>query len=465
MKRVIGGALAAALAGAVGGGCAGGGSATAPQAPLPGQTAPVAVSADAGSTPAQQGTSNAVTSPSAEVRQPMAEEVKPVAPVKSTSNHPVAAAEMGNDWVVARVNNKPIMMSELQKPLVEAYGLKILLYQIQLNLAKQNAEKQNVPIGQKDYDAEMERTMKAAFQDAPKEDYPELLAQLLEKQKVSRPEFEMLIQTNAILRKIAEPQLRGQIADAKVKEAFNVIYGETVIVRHIQCANPQEALQVKTRMAAGEKFEDLVHTMSRNARTAALDGELPKFSRQTEKWDDPWGKVPAGFKDWAFSAKEGDISDPIAASDGYHVLKLVKRIEPKVVKYDDVKAGIKAQLEERLIEQGVYDLRQKLGQMARSAMKIEDPTLRSQFEAKAKQAAAEAEQKARQEINSRVRPETQPNSTGAKPQVDGQPGLQGAPAGDTAPAAKAPSGERPPATKSAAPAAPADLPKPTDLNK
>jgi foldase protein PrsA len=455
VKRFIGGALVVALAGA--GGCGGGASSSpAPEAAQPVATTPAPVaSSDA---PAPAPSSPTVKSDASQVRQPMAEEVKPVVPVKAEAGRrPVAAAEMGNDWVVARVNGKPIMMSELQKPLVEAYGLKILLHQIQLNLAKQNAEKQHVAVTQADYEAELERTMKAGFQEAPKEDYPALLEQLLEKKGVSRAEFDMVVQTNAVLRKIAEPQLKDKITDEKVKEAFNAIYGESVVVRHIQCANPQEADQVRRRLAAGEKFEDLVRTMSRNKRTAALEGELPRFSRQTESWGEEWGKVPQGFKDWAFSAKEGDVSDPIATGDGFHIVKLMKRIEPRIVKYDDVKANIKANLEERLIEEGVKDLRGKLGQMAVNQMKIEDPTLRAQFEAKAKAAAdqakaAEAEKKVRQDVQSKTRPDTRPSPLGAPA------------AGDVAPAANASSGERPPATGSAAPAAPADTKAP-DLNK
>src|SRR5438874_2448491 len=81
---------------------------------------------------------------------------------------------------------------------------------------------------------------------------------------------------------------------------FSALYGENVVVKHIQCANPQEAMQVKTRLAADEKFETLVHSISRNARTAALDGELPPFSRQMDTWGTPWGKIPQGFKDFAF---------------------------------------------------------------------------------------------------------------------------------------------------------------------
>jgi parvulin-like peptidyl-prolyl isomerase len=369
-------------------------------------------------------------------------------------DHTLAAADLVNepiDPVVARVNGKAITRSEFEKPLIQAYGLKVLLRQINLTLAKQSAEQQHIQYTQADIDAEFQRTMKQGFGNAPREDYPALLKQLLEKQGVSRVEFDMVVQTNAILRKIAEPQVEAQMkeqfTDAKLKEAFNALYGETVIVRHIQCANPQEAAQILARLAAGEKFETLARTMSRNRITAPLDGELPPFSRQTVYWSGTnKGKVPQSFKDWAFSAKVGDISDTIQADNSYHILKLERKTEPKVVKFEDEKEHLKNDLKEQAVQEGITVLRAKLTQMAHETMKIEDPILNQQFEERAaeakKAAAAEAEQRARQEILNRAHPATLP--------FGGLKNPSGTPAGAGPSPAKAPPGEQPPATKSAA---------------
>jgi foldase protein PrsA len=368
--------------------------------------------------------------------------------------------------VVATVNGQPITMADLQKPLLEGYGLKILLHEIQLTAARQAAKEKNITVGDADYKAELERTMKQGFGDAPKEDYPALLDQLLEKKGVSRAEFDMVLQTNTILRKIAEPELKDKITEDMLKEAFNQIYGENVVVRHIQCANTQEAAQVKMRLAAGEKFDTLVQTMSRNALTRPLNGELPPFSRNTVTWGGNWGKVPQGFKDWAFSAKVGDISDPIAANDGYHVLKLERKTEPKVVKFDDVKANLRVQLQEQLVQKGVEELRNKLAMIVRGAMDIKEPTLKAQFDKKvADQIKAAEAEKARQDLLKKGKTGDEGAAPagklpGAIPQATPSNTPNGAPAGGQASPANAPAGERPPATKSDAPAAaPSDAPK------
>ena len=456
MKRALCGILALAVCG----GCAGnGGSNNAGALTPPGEFAPRAGAAQ------QQ----PVRQPLADQTRPAEEEAGRIAKQNTSGNangyHPVAAVEIPADRPVAMVNGQPITMGELQKPLIEGYGLRVLLFKIQLNLARQKAVEQKVTYTKADVDAEMERTLKAGFQDAAKEDYPALLTQLLERQGVSRAEFEMVIETNTILRRIAEPQLKDKINDENLMEMFNAVYGESAVIKHIQCSNALEAQQAKVRLAAGEKWEDIVRTMSRNVRTAALDGELPPFSRQTVNWGAGWGKVPEGFKAWAFGgAKVGDVSDPIQADGGYHILKLERRIQPKVVKFEDVREGLRADLYQKLLDQGVNELRNQLGGMVRRAMVIEEPTLRRQYESKLaeQEKAIRDEDRIRSELKSRIKTAeeaatTQPATTRpaggtTQPTTQAAPPAQGAPApanpGAAAPPAKAPAGEQPPASKS-----------------
>jgi parvulin-like peptidyl-prolyl isomerase len=391
------------------------------------------------------------------------------------SSSPLMLADMGSDPVIAHVNGKPITRSQLERPLIEAYGMKILGYVVELELAKQEAKDQHIDYTQADFDAQFERTMKAGFEGAAKEDYPALLEQLLDKKGVSRVEFDMVMQTNTIIRKIAEPQVKAQmkdqVSDEKLRQIFNAQYGETVVIRHIQCANPQEAEQVKARLAAGEKFETLVHTMSRNNITAPLDGELPPFSRQTDSWPNDKGKIPQGFKDFAFglTAKVGDYSDTIQADNAYHILKLERKAEPKVMKFEDVKEHLRADLQEQAIVKGVQILRNQLLQKAQATLKIEEPILKKQYEdrqeAAKRAASAQAEERARQDLMSKVKAATAP-SIPAAPLPNNLKGPSGTPAagGAGSSPAAAPAGEQPPATKSAAPTAPADSKTP-DLNK
>src|SRR6185503_18107740 len=106
--------------------------------------------------------------------------------------------------------------------------------------------------------------------------------QFLDNQHKSEAEFNIVIETNAILRKIAEPMLKDKITDDNLREAFGALYGETAECRHIQCATLQEIQQARQRLNSGESFEKVAREMSRNEATRATGGKLPPFSRQMQ---------------------------------------------------------------------------------------------------------------------------------------------------------------------------------------
>jgi parvulin-like peptidyl-prolyl isomerase len=283
------------------------------------------------------------------------------------------AAPLPNDQVLARVDDIAITVGQLQGPLLDAYGLNVLLNQVQLELAKQVAANAKVTVTQADIDRERKMTLDRMFKDAPKEDHDNLFEQFLQQQRSSHAEFDIVMGVNAHLRKVAEPLLAGKISEENLKEAFNTMYGEKVQVRHIQGSNLQEIQEARRRVAGGESFAAVAREVSRNQRTAALGGLLPEFSRGTTD-------LPQSLKDAAFALKEGEMSDPVEAKGAYHLLMLEKRIPPKVFKFEDVKDSIREDLSERAVQETVKQLRQQLVQQAREKLKIEHPGLKAQFE-------------------------------------------------------------------------------------
>jgi parvulin-like peptidyl-prolyl isomerase len=309
--------------------------------------------------------------------------------------------------IVARIGDRSITMDELNKPLIDAYGLNVLLNLVQLELARDTAERQGVIVSTNDVAIERERTLARMFKDSAPEDYDALLAQFMQQQRISAPEFAIVLETNTYLRKIAEPRLAGKVTDENVKEAFLQTYGETVKVRHIQCANLQEIAEAQRRIAAGESFEMVARAVSRNPRTASIGGELPSFSRNTDG-------LPQAFKDTAFTLQPGQISDPVQAEGAYHLIMLESRVAPKAVNFDDHKELVRADLEDRLMQAAVKELRQQMGQQALQQLKIENPVLNAQFDARKQErdAAIKDREGVRAEIEKqRQRLATQPVET------------------------------------------------------
>lgn len=321
--------------------------------------------------------------------------VAPPAAVATTRDStPPAPAAPASQPAVAVVNGQAITLQELQKPLIDAYGLNVLLNLVQLELAKQEAAAAKVSITPADIERERDLTIEKMFKDADKKDYDHLLDQFLAQQRISRPEFDIVIETNAYLRKIAEPMLKGKITEESLQEAFRTLYGENVQIRDIQVANLQEVATIRRRLAAGEPFEKVAREMSRDPRTKAQGGLLPPFSREITG-------LSQAFKDAAFALKEpGEVSDPIQTGDEFHVIQLVRKIAPKAVKFEDVKESVRDELYDRLMQATVAQLRRELARKTMQTMVIEDPVLKKQFDDKLGKQRAEAQQqeKARLEI-------------------------------------------------------------------
>lgn len=292
---------------------------------------------------------------------------------------------------VALVNGKPILAEQLQKPVFEAYGLNFLLHLAQIELCKQRAQAAGVKVTAEDIAAERQRTLEQMFKDAVnidqlkvseqekqqirQKEYERLLEQFLQTQRVSRPEFEMAMETGAYLRKLAEPGLREKITEQHLKDGFNIMYGEKVRVRHIQLSNMQEVAEAQRRLRDGETFEQVALDMSRDPRTRNRGGELERpFSRAEPLW-------PQAFKDAAFDLKNpGDVSEPVHTGEAIHLIKLEQKIPPRGVRFEDHKEAVRQELYDGLLLVRIRQLREEVALEARQAVKIQDPVLKQQYQ-------------------------------------------------------------------------------------
>ena len=356
------------------------------------------------------------------------------------------------DEPVARLPGLVITQRQFLAPLIEAHGLQVLIKVVQLELAKQNANRKGLTLTPQEFARERERTLEQAFAEADnktqdqidaavargdtataerlrqelKRDRERALEQLLSQQRVSRPEFEMVVQTAAYLRKIAETEMRD-ISEDVLRKAFETEYGATVRVRHIQATSRQDLALAQERLKAGEPFERVARDLSRNPRTGAVGGELPKFSMSQPN-------MPQNFKETAFSLREGQVSDIVECDGAYHLIKLEQKFAPKAQKFEAVKDSLRAKVREQVLQGIVSQLQVQLADQARTTLKIEDPVMRDQFARKLEDRDRQIKEadkiQEQQERERRLARERQPGApgavgtgaagTGAAPAVDPQ---------------------------------------------
>jgi foldase protein PrsA len=399
-----------------------------------------------GCTPQPTAPPTTPTPPNAQPGQPAALLDRPTPPA-TTANaatqapRPIAASAAplsaaANDAdVIARVGTLAITKDQLLQPMIEAHGLSFLLHVVQLDLARQAAAAQGVKVTPDDFKEERKLTFKRMFEESDaairdkireaKEasdnatvqkleaelnvDKEGLLDQYLQqqyvqsKQYVSRTEFELVLQTNAYLRKIAEasPELKNALTDDMLRKQFAAQFGEKIVVRHIQANNLGVLQEAKNRLAKGENFGDVAREMSTNKNTAELGGAVPAFTMNAPN-------VPAKFKEVAFALKNGEVSDPVEAENAFHLIKVENRISPKVVKFEDVKDSIRADLYDKVLQAAVKQLRDKLSQQLLNNLRIENPTLKAQFDKRLEQGRVKQDQMDAAMKRDRPMPATQP---------------------------------------------------------
>jgi foldase protein PrsA len=296
------------------------------------------------------------------------------------------------DQVVATIDGDSITLGQLEPVVMQAYGLNILLDFVQRDLVQQQAAQLQIVVTPQDVSNERALTLVllkreahglreldgAATQPSSDELTPaeasQLLDQLLTQEHMTRTEFDLIIEINAYLRKIAEPSVLKQMTDDAVRRQFNALYGERVVVHYIVCKTMSEVADVRRDLAAGKSFEDVARARSQDQRTAPSGGELPPFTLQDNTFPDV-------FRQTAFFLKKGEVSDPLQLNGFIYILKLVDRIPPAHAKYEDYREAVRQDLYEKTVQAAMAVMRQKLWKMAQDSMDIKDPELRRQWEA------------------------------------------------------------------------------------
>ncbi len=213
--------------------------------------------------------------------------------------------------------------------------------------------------------------------DDPQKLIDQLLAQPKSPGEVStRAEWDIVMDTNAHLRKLVEPLLKDAITPEAVQQEFDERYGAQIQVRHLMVSNPQEAAKYKALLASGKDFVELIRSYSKNPDKRD-GGMLPPFTIKSQKF-------PEAFKRVAFALKDGEVSDPVVGDGSYHLIRVERRIAPKVMKIEDMRDSIKAELQEKIVVQGQKKLRNDFAFQALARLNVTDPTLKAEFDKRLK---------------------------------------------------------------------------------
>lgn len=252
--------------------------------------------------------------------------------------------------LVAEVNGKPITLEEFNReyerfrkrfhvPVTEgpatADELKMGLLNklIETRILLQEAEVRGLTVSEEELDREINQLM----EDYPKDTVNEVLERIglkLEEWKEERKEkllIDKLIQreVDSVIH-VSEDEIRSYY-DANREEFQQPLM---VRARQIVVATEEEANTLRTRILRGEDFAELarLHSLSPDARDG---GDLGYFAK---------GQMPEEFDEVVFRYRVGTISRVVQSPYGFHIFKVEDRTRPRLMKIDEVRDRIAAEI-------------------------------------------------------------------------------------------------------------------------
>lgn len=216
---------------------------------------------------------------------------------------------------VAFVNGQALGWETLRPGLVEARGGEVLAEVVLGRLVEAKLAAQGLDLDDRHVEAEREILLES-LSDRPDE-ARRLLNEVRRRRGIGPRRFDAMLRRNAGLRLLVQDRIA--VGEPELVEAFDLLYGPKSEVRLIVVESAAAAGAVVRRARSGEAFSDLAVQLS-NHVSAARGGLIGQVSR-----NDP--TLPAELHMVLQRMQPGEVSDVVATSGGFAVVRLERRVD------------------------------------------------------------------------------------------------------------------------------------------
>ncbi len=286
----------------------------------------------------------------------------------SSASHASAPAAPSNSAalkIVATVNGEDITRNDLAAECLRHYGTEVLENLVNKYLIRQECQRRNISVTEAEVNGEIKR-MAERFK-LPVDQWLELL----EKERGIRAQqyASDIIWPMLALRKLAGPAL--EVTQQELQEHFESRYGEAVKARMIVCDDRNTAEAVRAAAVANpDQFGDLAREKSIDAPSASLNGLVQPIRKHVG---------PKEIERVAFQMQDGQISEVIAVSGQFVVLKR-ESVQPAVrVAFEQVKMGMIEAIRESKLRDVAGETFRRLQDQAKVENVWNDPAKRQQM--------------------------------------------------------------------------------------
>ena len=262
-----------------------------------------------------------------------------------------AAAPVGSDGVLVRVNGVPIRQSEVVERLLKRYGAQAVDEMIDETLLRQAAKKSAIVADE----AEVARRLTKLQEQFGSR---ELFISQLEQAGSSIAKVKEDLADEVVRERLVVKSKDLSVTDAELKKAFDenkdkLGAPEAVHLRHILVATEPEAKDIVAKLKGGADFKALAREKSQAASDKAAGGDYGFVAR---------GMLPGEIDELAFAMKPGEIR-VVPGPRGSHVLQVLETRAAKPAVFaqvkDDLRDMLLAEKIKRAAPEFLADLRRK----------------------------------------------------------------------------------------------------------
>ncbi len=161
---------------------------------------------------------------------------------------------------------------------------------------------------------------------------------------------------------------KAEIPDEELRQSYDAdqtrfSQPERRQVRHLLLTVPENAddaaasqvladiTAIRERLVAGESFEELAKTQSKDPGSAAKGGDLGIIDK---------GVMVPAFEQAAFALPVGEISEPVRTRFGYHLIEVKEIIPAQIKPFEEVREQLRAELAKQRSDAQFYELGERL---------------------------------------------------------------------------------------------------------